>query len=44
MRAWTRARIDAAKALPATSAIGGVGVTNSLASAPASRSQMTWIP
>src|SRR5690606_8546295 len=37
-------RSPAASALPATRATRGVGVTISLASTPASRSQMMWIP
>ena len=41
---WLVARMPAAKALPATSAERGVGVTISLVSTPASRSQMIWIP
>jgi hypothetical protein len=42
--AWASARTPAANALPVTSAARGVGVTISLASTPASRSQMIWIP
>ena len=42
--AWRQARMPAAKALPVTSAERGVGVTMSLLSTPASRSQMTWMP
>ncbi len=38
------ARTPAANALPATSAVRGVGVTMSLARTPASRSQMIWMP
>ncbi len=41
---WLKARIDAANALPVTRAARGVGVTRSLASTPASRSQITWMP
>ncbi len=42
--AWTIERTPAAKALPVISAARGVGVTMSLVSTPASRSQMIWIP
>ena len=42
--AWTSERSPAAKALPVISAARGVGVTISLASTPASRSQMIWMP
>ena len=42
--AWTIERTPAAKALPVISADRGVGVTMSLASTPASRSQMIWMP
>ena len=42
--AWDRARMPAAKALPVTRAERGVGVTMSLLSTPASRSQITWMP
>jgi hypothetical protein len=38
------ARMPAAKDLPRMRADRGVGVTNSLVSTPASRSQMIWIP
>jgi hypothetical protein len=37
-------RTPAANALPVMSAHWGVGVTISLVSTPASRSQMTWMP
>jgi hypothetical protein len=42
--AWTIERTPAANALPVISAARGVGVTISLVSTPASRSQMIWIP
>lgn len=41
---WTSDRSPAAKDLPVISAERGVGVTMSLASTPASRSQMIWMP
>jgi hypothetical protein len=42
--AWVSARMPAANAFPVISAARGVGVTRSLASTPASRSQMIWMP
>jgi hypothetical protein len=42
--AWTTERTPAANALPVMSAGRGVGVTISLVSTPASRSQMIWMP
>ena len=42
--AWTRDRTPEAKALPVIRAARGVGVTMSLVSTPASRSQMIWMP
>ena len=42
--AWTTERSPAANALPVISAERGVGVTISLVSTPASRSQMIWMP
>ena len=42
--AWTSERTPAANALPVISAARGVGVTISLVSTPASRSQMIWMP
>ena len=44
MTACATARMPAANAFAATSATRGVGVTSSLASTPASRSQMIWMP
>ena len=41
---WITDRTPAANALPVISADRGVGVTISLVSTPASRSQMIWMP